>query len=40
MNADAFRHSYNYHFVANRKIWDRYVAPLLEEQFTQKVDYS
>jgi uncharacterized damage-inducible protein DinB len=40
MNADAFRHFYNYHFAANRKIWDRYVAPLSEERFTQKVDYS
>jgi uncharacterized damage-inducible protein DinB len=40
MNADAFRHFYNYHFAANRKIWDRYIASLSEEHFTQKVDYS
>jgi uncharacterized damage-inducible protein DinB len=40
MNADAFRHFYNYHFSENRKIWDRYVAPLSYEQFTQAVDYS
>jgi uncharacterized damage-inducible protein DinB len=40
MNADAFRHFYNYHFSKNRKIWDRYVAPLSYEQFTQAVDYS
>ena len=40
MNANAFRHFYNYHFTENRKIWDSYVAPLSHEQFTQHVDYS
>ena len=40
MNADAFRHFYNYHFAENRKIWDRYITPLAYEKFTQKVDYS
>ena len=40
MNADAFRHFYNYHFAENRKIWDRYITPLSYEKFTQKVDYS
>ncbi len=40
MNADAFRHLYDYHFAANRKIWDEYIVPLPMEQFTQKVDYS
>jgi uncharacterized damage-inducible protein DinB len=40
MNADAFRHFYNYHFAENRKIWDRYITPLSYQQFTQKVDYS
>jgi uncharacterized damage-inducible protein DinB len=40
MNADAFRHFYNYHFAENRKIWDSYVTPLSPEQFTQDVDYS
>jgi len=40
MNADAFRHFYNYHFAENRKIWDEYVTPLSWEQFTQPVDYS
>ena len=39
MNADAFRHFYNYHFAENRKILD-HVASLTFEQFTQKVDYS
>jgi uncharacterized damage-inducible protein DinB len=40
MNANAFRHFYDYHFAENRKIWDSYVAPLSHEQFTQPVDYS
>ncbi len=40
MNADAFRHFYNYHFAQNREIWDKYVVPLPYEQFTQSVDYS
>ncbi len=39
MNANAFRHFYNYHFAENRKIWD-HIASLTLEQFTQKVDYS
>ena len=40
MNANAFRHFYNYHFAENRKIWDRYVTSLSHEQFTQPVSYS
>jgi uncharacterized damage-inducible protein DinB len=40
MNADAFRHFYDYHFTENRKIWDGYVTPLSHEQFTQDVGYS
>ena len=40
MNADAFRHFYNYHFAENRKIWDSYVTPLSLEKFTHPVDYS
>ena len=40
MNADAFRHFYNYHFAENRKIWDTYITPLSQEQFTQNVGYS
>ena len=35
MNANAFRHFYEYHFAENRKIWDRYITPLSQEQFTQ-----
>ena len=40
MNADAFRHFYNYHFSENRKLWDQYIAPLSYAQFSQPVDYS
>jgi len=39
MNADAFRHFYNYHFSENHIVWD-HVASLSYEQFTQAVDYS
>lgn len=39
MNADAFRHLYNYHVAENRKVWE-HVVSLTFEQFTQKVDYS
>jgi uncharacterized damage-inducible protein DinB len=40
MNADAFRHFYDYHFTENRKIWDTCITSLSQEQFTQTVDYS
>lgn len=40
MNAQAFRHFYDYHFAENRKIWDRYITQLSPEQFTQHVTYS
>ena len=40
MNADAFRHFYDYHFTENRKIWDTYITSLSHQQFTQNVDYS
>ena len=40
MNANAFRHFYGYHFSENRKVWDTYITPLSEEQFTQMADYS
>lgn len=39
MNADAFRHFYEYHFSENRKIWG-HVTQLSEEQFTQQAGYS
>ena len=35
MNADAFRHFYDYHFAENRATWDKYVMALSQEQFTQ-----
>lgn len=40
MNANAFRHFYDYHFTENRTIWDRYITPLSHEQFTQDVNHS
>ena len=40
MNANAFRHLYDYHFAENRAIWDRYVSQLSDEQFSQPADYS
>ncbi len=40
MNADAFRHFYEYHFAENRNLWDMHVVSLTQEQFTQPVDYS
>jgi uncharacterized damage-inducible protein DinB len=40
MNANSFRHFYNYHFAENRNLWDAYVALLTPEQFTQSLDYS
>ena len=40
MNANAFRHFYDYHFTENRKIWDIYITSLSHEQFTQNVGYS
>jgi uncharacterized damage-inducible protein DinB len=40
MNADAFRHFYNYHFAENRKIWDTCIATLPFDLFTQHEEYS
>lgn len=40
MNANAFRHFYDYHFAENRSLWDSYVVPLSFEQFTQTVGDS
>jgi uncharacterized damage-inducible protein DinB len=40
MNANAFRHFYDYHFTENRKIWDTTITSLSQEQFTQNVGYS
>lgn len=40
MDAEAFRHFYDYHLTENRKIWDSYITSLTYEQFTQPVNYS
>ena len=40
MNANAFRHFYDYHFAENRKLWDGYVTPLSYEQFIKPSTYS
>jgi len=40
MNADAFRHFYDYHFAENRKIWETCITSLSLEQFTQDASYS
>jgi uncharacterized damage-inducible protein DinB len=40
MNADAFRHLYNYHFSENRTLWDRYITALSQEQFIEPAAYS
>jgi uncharacterized damage-inducible protein DinB len=40
MNADAFRHYYDYHFTENRKLWDSYVTQLSYEQLMQPAGYS
>ena len=40
MDANAFRHLYDYHFAENRKIWASYVTQLTHEQFTKNAGYS
>lgn len=40
MNADAFRHFYDYHFAENRTIWDTHIMPLSQDQFLQDLNYS
>jgi uncharacterized damage-inducible protein DinB len=40
MNADAFRHFYEYHFAENRSLWERYVTQLSAEQWTRAATYS
>ena len=34
MNANAFRHFYDYHIAENRKTWYQYVTQLSDRQFT------
>ena len=40
MMADVFRHFYDYHFSENHNVWDSYITPLSDEQFTQNEGYS
>lgn len=40
MNADAFRHFYDYHFAENRAMWDTHIMALSQEQFIERIDYS
>jgi hypothetical protein len=40
MNTNAFRHLYDYHFAENRKIWDKYISSLTQEQFTKEMNYA
>jgi uncharacterized damage-inducible protein DinB len=40
MNANAFRHFYEYHFSENRKIWEEYIDILSYEEYIKDVDYS
>lgn len=40
MNADAFRHFFNYHFSENRKLWETCLQSLTPEEFTAPVAYS
>src|SRR5438093_11895497 len=39
MNAEAFRHFYEYHFAENRRLW-AHVSSLPQEQFTRDAAYS
>jgi uncharacterized damage-inducible protein DinB len=39
MNANAFRHFYDYHFSENRNLWDACIL-LPEASFTKQVTYS
>ena len=39
MNANAFRHFYEYHFSQNRKIWEQ-VALLSQQEYTRYTNYS
>lgn len=40
MNANYFRKLYDYHITTNRKLWERSIATLSDEQFVQVIDYS
>ena len=40
MNANAFRHFYDYHLTVNRWIGDSYITGISYEQFTRDMGYS
>ncbi|MFN8419467.1 MAG: DinB family protein [Anaerolineae bacterium] len=40
MNAQAFRHFYDYHFYEYRKLWKVYITSLPQELFIKDADYS
>jgi uncharacterized damage-inducible protein DinB len=40
MDANAFRHFYDYHLTENRLIWETYIPKLSQEQFTRQLHYS
>jgi uncharacterized damage-inducible protein DinB len=40
MNADGFRQLYDYHFTVNRRIWDKCIVSLSDEQFDRDLPYS
>ena len=40
MNADDMRQLYDYHFTVNRRIWERCIVGLTDEQFLRENSYS
>jgi len=40
MNADGFRKLFDYHISQNRKLWDKCVTQLTDDQFVQDLPYS
>ena len=40
MNAESFRHVYEYHFTINRKLWNQAIVSLSDEQFMRQSEYG
>lgn len=40
MNAQAIRELYDYHFYANRRVWDECISQLTDADFSRHHDYS
>jgi uncharacterized damage-inducible protein DinB len=40
MNADSFRHFFEYHFNENRTIWEKYITSISDEQLKHQAGYS